>query len=326
MHPDRASRRQTAILALVAVLAVHALAGCAAANRNEVRYPAAGITIASGSAQGVYSGYAEAYRRALGQDVPDLRVKVVHTNGSLDNLDRLGSGRAQLGFATADTAYQATIGPSQPAPNLRAIARIYDEYLHLVVPASSPVRSARDLRGLRVSTGAERSSTELTAGRVLDAAGIAPEKDLVRRRFGLDASVAALRDGRIDAFFWSGGLPTPGIGDLAATTPIRLVPLDDQVNTLRAKYGAVYRRATVPSTTYPQVPQAVTVGVPNYLVVTGDLDARLVYQLTQVLFRHRGTIGAKVPSGRLLDARSAISTMPIPLHAGAERYYRDQKP
>jgi hypothetical protein len=288
--------------------------------------PAAGVTIASGSAQGVYSGYAEAYRRALARDLPKLKVKVVHTNGSFDNLDRLGSGRAQLGFATADTAYKATSGPSQPAaPHLRAIARIYDEYLHLVVPGSSPVRSARDLRGLRVSTGAERSSTELTAGRILTAAGISADRDLKRQRLGLDESIAALRDGRIDAFFWSGGLPTPGVRDLAETTDIRLVPLGDQVNPLRASYGAVYRRATVSSTTYEGEPQTVTIAVPNYLVVSAGLDERLVYELTRVLFRYRGTIGAKVPSGRLLDARSAISTMPIPLHAGARRYYRDNK-
>jgi TRAP transporter TAXI family solute receptor len=135
-----------------------------------------------------------------------------------------------------------------------------------------------------------------------------------------------LRAGQLDAFFWSGGLPTPGIRELARTTTIRLVPLGEAVNPLRASYGAVYRRATVSSTTYEGEPQTVTVAVPNYLVVSADLDDQLVYELTRVLFRHRGTIGAKVPSGRLLDARSAISTMPVLLHAGAERYYADNKP
>ncbi len=172
--------------------------------------------------------------------------------------------------------------------------------------------------------GAERSSTELTAGRVLEAADLTVA-DLQRQRLGLDDSIAALRTGTIDAFFWSGGLPTPGIRDLAKVMRIRLVRLGDQVSGLRTRYGAIYRRGTVSSSTYENVDQTETVGVPNYLVVSGDLDDRLVYELTAVLFRHRGRIGATVPSGRLLDARSAISTMPIPLHDGAKRYYRDTK-
>lgn len=311
----------------VALAVVLAMAGCADAAPGPVHYPAGGITIASGSDQGVYYRYADAYRHALRKDLPGLKVEIVKTSGSFDNLQRLTDRTAQIGFATADTAYQATAAKATApaARNLRAIARVYDEYLHLVVPASSPVRSARDLRGLRVSTGAENSSTELTAGRVLEAAGLSPDRDLKRQRLGLNDSAAALRAKRIDAFFWSGGLPTPGIRDLADAMPIKLVQLGDQMGKLRRTYRTLYRRAVVSSSTYPDVPQTVTVGVPNYLVVSGDLDDRLVYALTRVLFRYRSEIGAEVPSGRLLDARSAISTMPLQLHPGAERYYRDQK-
>jgi uncharacterized protein len=326
---DRVTPAQALRRALLAAALAVALTstGCTDGVRERVEYPESGITIASGSSQGVYHGYAEAYRRAIAADLPGLKVRVEQTSGSLDNLDRLGRGSAHLGFATADTAYLATDRRSTAAPtrNLRAIARIYDEYLHLVVPAASPVQAAKDLHALRVSTGADRSSTELTAGRVLKAARLDVTKDLQRRRLGLDDSIAALRAGTIDAFFFSGGLPTPGIRDLAKTMPIRLVRLGDQVSDLRTSYGAIYRRGTVSSSTYENVDQTDTVGVPNYLVVSGDLDDRLVYELTAVLFRHRGRIGATVPSGRLLDARSAISTMPIPLHDGAKRYYRDTK-
>ncbi len=292
--------------------------------------PQGGITIASGNVGGVYSDYASAYAKALRADLPKLTVNVDNTKGSGDNLERIRDGRAQLGFATADTAYDAATPAATPPSTgtFRAIARVYDEYIHLVVRAESPVRSAADLRGLRVSTGADQSSTNLTATRVLVAAGLDPARgDVQRSLLGLTASVNALKDGRIDAFFWSGGLPSPAIRDLVRKdeAKIRLVDLSAQVNPLRAKYGTFYRRAVVAASAYPGVPPTVTIGLPNYLVVAGNVDNRLAYELTRVLFRHRGEIGEKVPSGKLLDSRSAISTMPIALHPGAERYYRDAK-
>jgi TRAP transporter TAXI family solute receptor len=320
------TNRVICLLALALVLGPGAT-GCAGATRDPVRYPSGGITIASGNAGGVYSEYASEYARALRDELPKLTVRIDTTKGSIDNLNRLRDGSAQVGFATADTAYQAagleTADP--PAGKLRAIARIYDEYIHLVVPTESPVRSAADLRGKRVSTGATDSSTNLTAGRVLIAVGLNPDRDLHRSQLGLVDSITALQTGKIDAFFWSGGLPTRAISGLADSKRIRLVELGGQVNKLRATYGTFYRRAVVAASTYHDVPPTVTIGVPNYLVVSGDIDERLAYELTRVLFRHRQEIGAKVPSGKLLDPRSAISTMPIELHPGARRYYRDVK-
>lgn len=311
----------------MAVLGV--LAACSNPIGGErLDLPRGGLTIASGGSQGVYYAYANEYARVLRQEIPGLEVRVVPTAGSVDNLERLAEGEAQLGFATADTAYDA-IDPKatgSPSQNLRAIGRIYDEYIHLVVPKTSPVRSVEDLRGLRVSTGSVGSSTDLTAGRVLKSAELDADSALRRSRLGINDSVAALREHQIDAFFWSGGLPTPAIQKLAETVAIRLVPLDEKVNPLREKWGAFYRRAVVPESTYQGVDPAATIGLPNYLVVSGDLDDQLVYELTRALFSRRGEIAAEVPSGRLLDARSAISTMPIPLHPGAERYYRDVKP
>jgi TRAP transporter TAXI family solute receptor len=305
--------------ALVIAL-VLALTACTGTSRP-TRVTEGHLTIASGGTTGVYYAYAGQLRRILAEEVPGLTTDVVSTAGSGENIDRLSDNRAQLGFSTADSVYD-----SGAAGKLRAIARVYDEYIHVVVRAGSPARSVRDLKGLRVSTGSPSSSTELVAERVLGAVGLDADRDLTRSGLGITEAPAALRAGRIDAFFWSGGLPTPAIRNLAAAVPIRLLPVGDQASDLRRKYGTYYRRATIPPATYAGVGQTITIGVPNYLLVATAVDDATVYRITQVLFLRRSEIAKEVPSGQRLDSRSAISTMPVRLHPGAERYYREAKP
>ena len=295
------------------------------ASRIRWRYSTASFTIATGGTAGVYYAYGLAYARELNRDLPGLQVQVISTAGSVDNLTRLARGDVQLAFVAGDTASQvAAIAEQVPAPGgIAAIARIYDEYAQIVVRRDSTIRRLKDLTGMRVSTGSVGSSVEVTASRLLRAAGMDPDRDLLRRRLGVADSVELMRTGRLDAFFWVGGLPTQGIVDLAANTPLRLVPVGEYVNQLRAEWGTFYRRATVPAA----VPEATdTVAVPSYLVVSKSLDADLVYRLTQTLFSRRSDIAATVPSGRLLDLRTAIATSTIPLHPGALRYYRARKP
>lgn len=321
--PNRSSVSRRAVLTALALIP---LAGC---TEESLDAPAGGLVIASGSRQGVYFNYASEFERAIEAELPGLAVRIVPTDGSIDDLQRIADGTAQLGFATADTAYEAV----KPAPsfrvprNLRAIARIYDEYIHLVAKAGSPVRTIADLRGRTVSTGPPRSSADFTVGRILDVAGLRPGRDFRQQMLSLDDAIPALRAGTVDAFFWSGGLPTKGIQDLAGTVPIHLVSLANLVTPLQEKYGSVYRSGAVIAGTYSGVDtDTVTVAVPNYLILDGGLDDELVHALTRVLFERRGQIAHTVPSGQLLDARSAISTMPIPLHPGAQRYYQEIKP
>jgi TRAP transporter TAXI family solute receptor len=315
----RVSAGRAAVLVLVAALAVGSTGGCTAGGS-----PGSGasghLTIASGGTTGVYHAYADELRRVIAEDVPGLSADVMTTAGSGENISLITTGRAQLGFSTADSVYSAG-----PPSSLRAVARVYDEYIHVVVRASSKVRTVRDLKGLRVSTGQAGSSTELVADRLLGAVGLTTA-DLARSRLGIGESADALQAGRIDAFFWSAGLPTPRVRTLADAVPIRLLPVADEVPTLRKQYGTYYRRATIPPATYTGVGEVATIAVPNYLLVASSLSEDTVYRLTQVLFARREQIASRVPSGQLLDARTAISTMPVPLHPGAERYYRDTKP
>ena len=326
-------RRRWALLVTVGALVVAAvgvviLHGCAGLVCDSVRYPAGGIRIATGGVGGVYAAYGEAYQAVLAEDLPGLDVRLDNSSGSVDNLTRLAQGRADLTFISADTAYlvpqleQAAHAPGR----IRAIARVYDEYVQVAVRADSPIRTLADLRGKRVSTGSAGSSVEITAGRLLAAANMNDTTDIVRRRLSVAESAWGLETGGVDAFFWVGGLPTGAVAALADMEPIRLLPLDRYVDTLHRRYGSFYQPAVVPAGTYQGVPDTRTTAVPSYLLASSALSSSLVYRLTAALFGHQPEIAIRVPSGRVLDVRSAISTEAIPLHPGAVRYYRSVKP
>jgi TRAP transporter TAXI family solute receptor len=253
----------------------------------------------------------------------------------VENLNRLaaGAGSAAAGDAAfaltaADAADAADTGqaPFTKAIPVRAVARLYDDYIHLVVPADSPVHSVNQLRGLRVSTGGAGSGTQLIAQRILTADGIDWEHELRAVPMGLADSVAALKDHRIDAFFWSGGLPTSGVDGLAKTTPFRLLDLADEANKLRDRFGTSYRTGTIPSGTYEGVAKVTTIAVPNLLVtLAGTRDAD-VWRFTSALFADKPALAPRVLVSRQLDPSIAVYTEPVELHRGAAGYYRSIKP
>jgi hypothetical protein len=297
--------------------------GCALAETG-AGYRREALPIATGLADGVYYLYGRRLAYWIDHRLAGVRAPVDSTTGSVDNLYRLSTGRDRLGFVAADAAGAAASGPAGRAP-VRALARLYDDYVHLVVAASSRARSIDDLRGRRVSLGAAGSGVELVARRVLAAAGLTPGKDLRQVRMGLEDSAAGLRAGRIDAFFWSGGLPTTGMTRVARQMSIRLIPIGALVPVIRERNGPYYRAAAIPQGTYPGVDAAVTLALANYLVAPASLDEGLVCRVTEILIRKRDAIAAGVPSAELLDVRNAIQTEPISLHPGALRYYRSIK-
>src|SRR5690606_22138051 len=179
-------------------------------------------------------------------------------------------------------------------------------------------------RGRNVSLGAVGSGTELIARRVLAAAGVSAS-EMKNAALGIDGSVEALRSGGIDAFFWSGGLPTPGVSELAGKLDIRLVELGSVVDGVRQVHGGAYRHGVVPEGMYGLEADIATMAVPNYLVVHADVSDELAYDVTRLLFEHRSKIAAEVPAAALLDRPRAIFTEPVELHEGALAYYRDTK-
>jgi TRAP transporter TAXI family solute receptor len=175
-----------------------------------------------------------------------------------------------------------------------------------------------------VSVGPPGSGTRLIADRLLSVADGRAAR-LRRVGLGLDESTESLRRERISAFFWSGGLPTPGVDELARDLPLRLLDLDDLVDSLQARYGAVYRAAAIPSGTYGLARQAATIAVPNLIVARTGADAALIRLVVATLFERRAAIARSVPAAAALDRRAAIETAPVPLHPAALGWFRDTK-
>lgn len=324
----RRARRAAAIAALVGGLGgalLGGLVGCGAPE-NPDSASTAPYLVAGGGKSGVYFSYGDQLAQAAAQQL-DIDIEVTQTQGSVDNLQRVASGAALVGFAQGDTAADAIAGTgafAAPLP-IAALARVYDEYVHVVVPEDSDVQSIDELAGHTVSLGSEGSGVQVIATRVLEATGVDPAS-VPGPALGLDTSLAALKSGEIEAFFWVGGLPTPGIERMAEELPIRLLEVDaDVVDRVNAGHAGVYRTAEFPANTYGIDRVSATMAVPNYLVAAADAPPTLIRNIVRVLFDARISIAAKVQAAALLDRREAIFTEPVPLHPGAAEYYRDAR-
>lgn len=300
------------------MLLLAALAGVTGC-RDEPREPVQ-IRIATGSPTAVYHAFGQSLAEILNRELPGVRASVVVTAASAQNVRLVGSGQAELGFTQADV-----LPPRSPEhPAVLAVARVYDDLLHLVTTAGGPVRTLADLRGRRVSMGADGSGTEVTAMRLLQVARLGGGQ-VRQEHLGLDDSVAALRAGRIDAFFFSGGLPVRGVAQLAGGTAVRLIDLGEWTEPLRRGYGQVYVTRDIPRSVYGTDPVS-TVANPNYLIVRADLPESLVREVTRLLMERRAELAAAHPAAGRMSPRSAIVTTPLPLHPGAADWYVASKP
>ncbi|AMW13270.1 hypothetical protein A4E84_29520 [Streptomyces qaidamensis] len=295
--------------------------------------PSGTITFSTGTRAGVYHEYGELLRNEIDKDMPDLKVRLLTSAGSQENVADVASGDSDFAIAAADAVATYKLDNSPGADRLRGVARLYDDYVQLVVPPDSDIRSVADLRGKRVAIGLPDSGVRLIAKGVLKAAGIDPEKDIEPSSDGIDTGPKRLGHG-LDAFFWSGGLPTDGLSRLAnkSASAFRFVPIDATlVAKLHDQGGATryYRATKMPESAYPSIQRGKpvpTLAVSNLLVTRSDMDPRLTEWLTRTVLDSRDLIGATVHSAQLVDVRTAIYTDPLQLHAGAQRYYQSVKP
>ena len=311
---------------VAAVLSLAVLTAMTACSQRASEWTDAEYAIASGGATGVYYAYGSHLAAELSQ-AQGITMVAQETAGSVDNLLRVSSGEALIGFAQGDAAADAVSGTGafDDPLEVQALARLYDEYVQVVVRGDSDVEDIPDLAGRTISLGAENSGVNVIATRVLDAAGV-DIASIRNPQLDLSASIAAMERGEIDGFFWVGGLPTPGITELSETSSVRLLPIAQEwVDEVNARYSDAYRPADMPAGTYGLEDSAPTMAVPNYLVTAASTPDDVVRDILAGLFDARLRIAGEVPTAALLDRRSAIFTGPVPLHPGAIDYYRDQR-
>ena len=290
------------------------------------------LSIATGGTGGVYYPYGGGIAKVISDNVDGVEATAEVTAGTVDNLKFIANRSADLAFGLADSiddaANQRGVFADFGAVPMRGLAVLYDNYNHLVSVTATGIETVADLKDRVVSTGAPGSGTEVSAFRILEAAGVSPETDITRQSLGAAQSVDAIKDDKIDAFFFSGGLPTGAILDLASTPgrTIKVVPNGGTLPTLQEQYGSlVYHNSPIPPSVYPGMEDTVTVvAVSNVLVVHADMDEELAYELTRVLFDHHDELAAVHPMAGVLTLDSATAGSPIPFHDGAVRYYREQ--
>jgi uncharacterized protein len=283
------------------------------------------LSIATGGTGGVYYPVGGGYAQIIDQFVDGYTAAVEVTNASVENVGLISRGDSDIALVLADTAlaaYEGTgrFGPGGELPrlaNLRAITIAYANAVHIITLEGSGINSLADLRGRRVSVGAPGSGTELSAQTILNANGITYD-DIQVERLSANETADALRDGAIDAGFWSGGVPTGAVLSLAETRQIRLVPLTaDEVASVIAA-DATFIPYTFAAGSYRGLADTAGVGTPNLIVVAAEMDEELAYQFTRNLFEHINIVRNIHPSANETVPETAVNS-PIPLHPGAIR-------
>ncbi|MCA8865793.1 MULTISPECIES: TAXI family TRAP transporter solute-binding subunit [unclassified Halomonas] len=301
----------------------------AAASVLAVALPASAqqLSIATGGTGGVYYPIGGGFAEMINNHIEGAQATAEVTGASVENMGLIMRGDADLALVLADTAYQAYTGTDdfegRQIENTRALASVYPNAVQLVTLAESDIESIADLAGKRVSVGAPGSGTELNARALLEANGISYE-DFTPQRLNFNETADAIRDGDIDAGFWSVGPPTSSILNLAATRDIRLIGLSDEEVANAQEEEAVFAPYELAAGMYDGMDEAVqTIGIPNVLVVNADMDEELAYQLTQLLFENTDELIAVHPAANDTTVEFTMESTPVPLHPGAIRYFEE---
>ncbi|MFL6692274.1 MAG: TAXI family TRAP transporter solute-binding subunit [Ramlibacter sp.] len=289
------------------------------------------ISIATGGTGGVYYPMGGGLAAVLSKYVPGMQATAEVTGGSVDNLKLIGSGKPYVGFTMTDAAQDAFKGEDkfkgQKVP-LRTLMVLYPNRMHVVTIEGKGIAKFADLKGKRVSTGAPGSATEVMAFRLLEAAGLDKDKDVKRERLSASESVNAIKDGKIDAFFWVGGLPTAAVSDLANTpgNKLKLIDHADLVPAMNKKYGNLYVEDTIHKEVYRGMEQDnKQATVMNILVAHESMDDKTAYNIVKTIFDKKADLVAvhKEAENFKLENQKASAT-PIPFHPGAAKYFAER--
>lgn len=288
------------------------------------------IFIATGPTSGVYYPMGGGMADILTKYVPGLNATAGTTAGSIANLQLMMSGNAQVALSMADASWDAYKGQEKfqdkPVP-VRALMVLYPNRVHVVTVEGTGINKFADLKGKRVSTGAVNSATEVMAARLLEAYGMSI-KDIIRERLDPGKSGDAIKDRKLDAFFWVGGVPTSAVTDLAATPgmKIKLIDHSEALEAMVKKYGPLYVKDVIPAKSYPgQETNNQIVTVWNVLIARADIPDQLAYNIVKTVFDHREDMIRVHKDAQNFDFKYQTNAAAvIPFHPGAAKYFREK--
>jgi hypothetical protein len=287
------------------------------------------LSIATGGTGGVYYPLGGGMANILSKYIPYAEATAEVTSASVDNCLLVAAGKADLALIMADVGWDAFQGKGKFKEKLpiRTAAVLYPNNMHIVTLEGKGIEKVSDLKGKRVSTGSPGSGTEVKALRVLEAYGLDPDKDMTRDKLGAAESAGALKDRKIDAYFWDGGLPTASVTDLGATPgiKIKLIGHEDAIPKMREKYGPLYVKGIMPAKTYPgqdvDVPIAV---VWNLLICSERMKGDVAYDVVKTLFDRKPELVTVHKEARHISLEPQVGGSPIPIHPGAVRYFTEK--
>lgn len=284
------------------------------------------INVLTGGTSGVYYPLGVALSEIYGKGIEGARTQVQATKASVENLNLLQAGRGEIAFTLGDSLKEAWEGNTEAGfpgklDKLRGIAAIYPNYVQIVASKESGVTTLEELKGKSLSVGAPASGTELNARAIFEAAGLSYE-DLGKIEYlPFAESVELIKNRQLDATLQSAGLGVASIRDLATSLPINVVAVAPEIV---EQIGAPFMSATIPAGTYEgQSEDVATAAVGNFLVTHDGVSEETAYQMTKLLFENLDQMAASHAAARAIDVNKALDGMPVPLHPGAERYYRE---
>jgi hypothetical protein len=286
------------------------------------------INVLTGGTSGIYYPLGVAMSNIWSKAIPDAKTSVQATKASVENLNLLQVGRGEAGLTLGDSLSAAWAGVEeagfkQPLKRLRGISAIHTNYIQIVARADAGIKTLADLRGKRISVGAPKSGTELNARAILKAAGIGYGDFAKVEYLPYDQSVELLRNKQIDVTLQSAGLGNPALRDLANSVDVVFVPVPV---TVVSKVGdAAYVPGKIPANTYKgQAQETPTAAIQNFLVTHEGVGTDTVYRMTKSMFENLDQLAAAHAAGKAVKLEKAAAGMPIPLHPGAEKYYREK--
>src|SRR4026209_1972905 len=323
MSKREMSRRHKLGLAVL-VLATTVAAGTVFAQQRA-------ISIATGGTGGVYYPLGGGLANVLSKTLPGIQATAEVTGGSVDNLKLINAGRSEVAFSMVDAALDAYKGQDKfkgTEVPVRTLMILYPNRMHVVTIEGTGITKMADLKGKRVSTGSGGSATEVMAFRVIEAAHLDKDKDMRRERLGVAESVAALKDRKIDAFFWVGGLPTAAVTDLGATPNVKIKMIDhaEMVDKMNAKYNNLYTTGVIPAKMYPgqDKDNAIAV-VQNILVANAKMADKVAYDIVKTFIEQRDELVAvHAEAASITLENQSPKNSPIPWHPGAVKYFTEK--